>query len=146
MKDLSLYFGDLSDNNFNDKIAEFEKLVANDPNAIDGKELPTDHNFTDGLYIRTLHIPAGWVVVGKKHRHEHPSFLEFGKIWVVSESSGLVFICAPKRIIQPAGTKRIGLAVTDCIWTTIHSNPENEKDLEILENKYTYPELLEVKK
>ena len=35
--------------------------------------------------------------------------------------------------MSPAGVKRIGYAVTDVIWATVHLNPTNTQDMDKLE-------------
>ena len=37
-------------------------------------------------------------------------------------------------MISPPGTKRVVLALTDVIWTTIHHNPQNHTNLDKIED------------
>jgi|GEM_PF-1416464 hypothetical protein len=116
-------------------ILDFEALLAQSEGATfgDSTNLPLTHRFSDGLYIREMVIPAGTVLTGKIHKHDHPNFLMSGEILVVTEDKGKQHLKGPLIIISPAGTKRIGFAITDVTWVTVHLNPTNTEDLEKLE-------------
>lgn len=93
---------------------------------------PLEHSFSDGIYVRQISIPAGTLLTGKIHKHDHPNFLLKGKVIVVTEDGEEEYL-APKSMISRAGTKRALYAVTDLVWTTIHHNPTNTQDLGELE-------------
>jgi hypothetical protein len=112
---------------------EQEILSSNEAFVGDSKVCPLRHYFTDGIYTREIFIPAGTVLTGKIHKHEHPNFLMQGVVEVVTESGGRERLVGPSAMISPAGTKRALHAVTDLIWITVHSNPTNTQDLEKLE-------------
>jgi len=46
------------------------------------KELPLDHYFTDGIYLRVITIPANMAVVGHLHKTNHYSVLLEGEMRV----------------------------------------------------------------
>jgi hypothetical protein len=81
-------------------------------------ELPVKHYFSPGVYARELTIPAGVMLTGAVHRYEQLNILSKGRMRVLVEG---VFrdVEAPFTVVSPPGTKRIALALTDCIWTTI---------------------------
>jgi hypothetical protein len=95
-------------------------------------EIPPVHHFADGLYAREITIPKGTLVVGKVHAGEHLNIVSKGEISVITED-GVRRIKAPCTLVSRPGTKRVGYAHEDTVWTTIHANPENEHDLERLE-------------
>lgn len=102
---------------------------------------PVNHHFSPGCYAREMSIQRGTVVIGKIHRHAHLNIISKGKIRVVSENGAQV-IEAPFSFTSEAGTKRIGYAEEDTVWTTIHVT--NETDLDALEKlciAETYEEL-----
>ncbi len=103
------------------------------------------HRFVPGLYAREITIPAGALVVGKIHRTEHINVLSKGDISVLTEN-GIERIQAPATIISKPGTKRVGYAHTEVVWTTFHAT--NETDLEKLEAELIAPshDLLETRK
>lgn len=101
-------------------------------------ELPVNHHFAKGLYARELFIPAGTVLTGKIHRFEQINIISQGEISVLTEE-GIVRIKAPYTLVSPPGTKRVGYAHEDTVWTTIHPNPDDETDLEALEMRLIAP-------
>ena len=116
------------------------------------KDLPQEermkvtHHFSNGVYGRELFIPAGTIVVGEIHKHENMNVLSQGTLTVATEE-GVKLLKAPYTVVSPPGTKRVGYAVTDCVWTCFHSVGE-ERDLEKIESQTiakTYEELDESK-
>ena len=101
-------------------------------------DLEVVNRFTDGMYIRELHIPAGTMVTTMTHKTQHPFVVSKGKILVTSDTEGSVTIEAPHTGITEPNTRRAAHALTDTIWTTFHVT--NETDVakigeEILEPK-----------
>ena len=126
------------------KIANKEKTVVEgmeeiknflmDPTT-EQTELPLKHSFAPGVYARELEIPAGTLLIGKIHKHRHHNFLMKGSIIVLTETNGVELLQAPLMIVSEEGTQRIGYAVTDTIWTTIHENKDNSEDLDVIEQR-----------
>jgi hypothetical protein len=90
------------------------------------------HHFADGLYAREITIPAGTILTGKVHSTEHLNIISAGRIAVWTED-GMKIVAAPCTLISRPGTKRVGFALEDTVWTTIHANPQNLTDLAALE-------------
>ena len=109
-------------------------------------EAPLTHVFAPGVYMRTIFIKAGCVVVGKIHKHTHGNILSQGRVTVVTESGGEEHLQAPLTMVSCAGTKRALVAHTDVVWTTIHvTNATNLDELEkelIAENYADYEQFL----
>jgi hypothetical protein len=97
-------------------------------------EIPPVHYFAKGLYAREIFIPAGTLLTGKIHKTEHLNIVSKGDISVVTES-GIKRIVAPLTMVSQPGTKRVGYAHADTVWTTIHPNISNERDLDKLEEE-----------
>ena len=126
------------------KIANKEKTVVEgmeeiknflmDPTT-EQTELPLKHSFAPGVYAREMEIPAGTLLIGKIHKHSHHNFLMKGSIIVLTETNGVELLQAPLMIVSEEGTQRIGYAVTDTIWTTIHENKDNSEDLDVIEQR-----------
>jgi len=126
------------------KIANTEKTVAEgmeeiknflmDPST-EGADLPIRHSFAPGIYAREMSIPEGTLLIGKIHKHRHHNFLMQGSIIVLTEDEGVKLLQAPLMIVSEPGTQRIGYAVTDTIWTTVHENKDNTEDLAIIEER-----------
>jgi hypothetical protein len=126
------------------KIANTEKTVAEgmeeiknflmDPST-EGADLPVRHSFAPGIYAREMSIPEGTLLIGKIHKHRHHNFLMQGSIIVLTEDEGVKLLQAPLMVVSEPGTQRIGYAVTDTIWTTVHENKDNTEDLAIIEER-----------
>lgn len=95
-------------------------------------DCPLQHSFIDGVYVRTIFIPAGTVIVGKIHKHSHANILSKGRVSVLTEDGGLEHLEGPLTMTSPAGCKRAVYAHTDTTWTTIHRT--DETDLEKIED------------
>lgn len=78
------------------------------------------HYFAAGLYAREITIPAGTTLTGKIHKFEHINIISKGDISVLTEN-GIQRIKAPATIISKPGTKRVGFAHEETVWTTLHA-------------------------
>lgn len=99
-------------------------------------EIPPRHYFAQGLYAREITIPAGTVLTGKVHAAEHLNIISQGDITVWTED-GMKRLQAPFCLVSRPGTKRVGFAHTDTVWTTIHATTET--DLAALERELIVP-------
>ena len=117
----------------------------------DNELCPLKHSFTNGMYVREIFIPAGFLIVGKIHKHDHPNFLLKGKVRILTEFEGESIIEAPMSIISKAGTKRALFTLEDTIWVTVHLNPNghtefcDELEDEIIAKNYSELECVERK-
>lgn len=109
-----------------DNILAMESAIGAAPQV----EMRVEHHFSKGLYARELHIPKGTLLVGKIHRFENLNIISQGEISVYTEE-GIRRIKAPCTIVSPPGTKRVGYAHEDTVWTTIHATEET--DIEAIE-------------
>lgn len=116
-----------------DKIVNLEKMMLQSSARI---EIETTHYFTDGIYAREIFIPKGTLLTGKIHKTEHLNVVSKGRI-VVMTDEGMKEVSAPHTMIASPGTKRIGYALEDTVWTTFHGT--NEKNLEKLEEQLIAP-------
>lgn len=98
-------------------------------------ECPVTHNFAPEIYVREIFMPAGTVVIGHKHLTEHFNVILKGKCRVMIGDE-LKELTAPCTFVSGAGSQKIVNVLEDCIWQTIHSNPDNETDVDTLENRY----------
>jgi hypothetical protein len=115
-----------------ERIFDLEAALASLPNALHDNVFPLKHSFGDGIYMREIWIPAGVLLTGKIHRHDHPNVLVTGEVMVVTEHAGLERLAAPVAMISKAGTKRALFTITDTHWITFH-NVGNERDLDRIE-------------
>lgn len=77
------------------------------------------HLFSDGMYFRQLTIPAGMVVVSKRHGRQHICTVSKGRALVFTED-GETVIEAPHSWVSPAGAKRVLLVLEEITWATVH--------------------------
>lgn len=106
-----------------EKIDQLEDLMLEEPQI----EIPTVHRFADGLYAREVTIPKGALVTGKIHKTEHINVVSKGDISVLTPE-GMKRIKAPCTFVAPAGTKRVGFAHEETVWTTFHATEETDLD------------------
>lgn len=102
-------------------------------------ECPVEHFFSPGQYTRKCTIPGGAVVVGKMHRHQHPTFLLSGTVRINTDR-GMEEITGPHIWISQVNAKRALYTVTDCVFATVHLNPSDTTDLEEVEALVIVPE------
>ena len=94
------------------------------------------HIYADGLYGREWTCSAGCLIVTEIHKVQHISSLIKGKI-VVTSDNGCQVLEAPQFFVTEPGTQRVLLTLTDTVFTTVHLNPDNEKDPEVLKARLT---------
>lgn len=104
---------------------------------IDEDTLKPIHRFSKGIYTRELTMPAGTVIVGKRHAQEHLVVMTEGFCTVLTER-GWEDLRAPCTFTSPAGEKRVLFVHEQTTWMTIHRTdaetlPEVEADLIINE-------------
>ena len=96
-----------------------------------------EHHFSPGIYTRSIFIPKGAIIIGKMHKTEHLNIVSSGLLTVWTET-GMKLVGAPAIIHSLPNCKRVALAHENTVWTTIHSNPDDEQDVEKLEARLTY--------
>lgn len=94
-------------------------------------DIETSGFLCNGLYVRTVLIPAGTYLTSKLHNTDHPFILSAGEIIIYTEDGGEQHLKSPFIDITPKGTRRFAKAVTDCLWTTIHrTDHTTEEEIE----------------
>jgi hypothetical protein len=101
----------------------------------------TSHYFCDGVYARQWNQAAGVLAVSKIHAKENFLLLLSGEC-LISSGETTVRISAPFITKTFPGVKRAVMAITDCTLMTFHSNPDNERDMIKLEDRFIIPESL----
>jgi hypothetical protein len=119
------------------QIKALQDVVAQAPQI----DCPVEHLFAPGMYARKCTIPAGSVVVGKMHRHQHPTFLLSGTVQINTDQ-GMEEITGPHIWISQENAKRALHTLTDCVFATVHLNPTDTTDLEAIEADVIVPEAL----
>ena len=91
-----------------------------------GVHIETMHHFLPGLYVRTVHMKAGDLIVGKVHKKDHMIIISAGSALVISEEMGPVEITAPAIFPSKAGSFRTLFVREDMVWTTVHQTSNTE--------------------
>jgi hypothetical protein len=92
-------------------------------------EFPVKHYFSDGTYAREIFIPKGSLLTGRVHKNSDLNIVHYGDMDVMT-SHGFKRV-GPCTFTAKAGTKQIGYAYEDTLWTTIHAT--DETDLAVLD-------------
>lgn len=95
-------------------------------------QLQPYHWFAGNVYLRELEIPEDVVCVGKIHKHEHFVILAQGSCRINTDM-GMQDIAAPFIWISKPGDQRALVTYEDCVFLTVHANPEDERNMEKLE-------------
>lgn len=95
-------------------------------------EIATEHKFAPGVYIREITIPAGVLCTGSACKQDHLSVMVRGKMRTLIDGS-MVDIEGYHQWIAPSGVKRVGIALEETVWFTVHPNHDDCRDLDIIE-------------
>lgn len=107
-------------------------------------ECRTEHTFTPGLYVRTIFMPAGAMIVSKIHRTTHPFAIHSGRCSVFIDGKGVEELSGPHRGITEAGTRRALYIHEDTVWSTYHvTEPGEDGDVQAIEQRIIEPRELE---
>lgn len=132
MKELINTDKTLSEQEIRDRIVRFENELLKHEQV----EIPVVQYFCNGVYLRQIKIPAGTLLTGKIHKFPCLSIIAEGEIEVVTDQ-GPKHIKAPCVIESPAGVKRAGYAITDCVWITAHPWNGTELSAEEMSSELT---------
>lgn len=102
-------------------------------------DLPLRHQFSPGIYIRTLFMPAGTLVVSHVHRTCHPFAIMKGRLNVYDADNGVREMTGGTIGISKAYERRFAYVLEDAIWTTFHANVNDEKDIDKIEAELIMP-------
>lgn len=119
-------------------IFDLQKLLESAPAVTTDMREFTEHFFAPGIYVRTLFIPKGYVLVGEIHREETINILLMGKLSVVTSDGDEIIAGAP-LIFKAKPGKKAGYAIEDSWYLTIHPNKNDITDIKQLEGHITVP-------
>ena len=106
-----------------EKVYALEAEIAKLPQV----DCPVVNHFAPGIYAREMTIPAGVALTGAVHKTEHLNIISKGRI-AVSTDDGMKEVSAPFAFVSKPGTKRVGLAIEETVWTTIHATETTDLD------------------
>lgn len=131
---LAYILGDIQNKAYISVVRDVQQQITDNAELID---LPVDHHFAPGVYMRQMNAKAGTLVVSKMHRTEHMNILLTGSLTVATED-GIELLKAPLVIKSMPGTKRIGYFHEDSSWITVH--PTQTTDLDLIEQQVIVPD------
>jgi hypothetical protein len=104
------------------------------------------HQFLEGFYLRTIHMPAGSVIMSCRHATWNPYVITKGNVlWAEEKTGTLTHVVTDGTMnehfasVTEPGTRRLLYNIEDTDWTTFHSNPDNITDIARLEALLTVP-------
>ena len=123
-----------------EKFAAAALKMADGVNIIgDGKKLVREtetieiiDEFTNGVYMRRMDVKKGTIIVGAIHKELHSWFLMHGTVHVACTES-VDYFKAP--YYTKPGIQRIIEVIEDAVWINIHSNPDNNQDIDVIEKR-----------
>jgi len=121
---------------YHDMVDFLEEAMVDNLELID-PDNHTAHNFTPGIYIRTMTLPAGMYVTSLVHRDASPFIFLQGAMTLYTEDGGEQFLEAPYTGITPAGARRCAYTHTPVVWITFHPNPDELRDPQELTSMIT---------
>lgn len=104
-----------------DRVEALEAEMAAMPQV----QLLTDHHLFAGCYYRSILVPAGCALTGAVHLHDNILCLVRGRAYILNGPEPQL-VEAPWCGVGPAGTKRVGLAIEDCVFLSALATPHTE--------------------
>ena len=98
------------------------------------EECLTLHKFTQGMYIREIHVPVGAVFTSVTHKTQHPFVISKGVCDICNEVGDVARYSAPHTGITEPGTRRVFLVHSDLVLTTFHVTDIKDPDEWISKN------------
>jgi hypothetical protein len=122
-----------------DEIAEVSCInkIEADIGTMAPVDLPLKHILTPDLYTRIIFMPANSLVVGMKHKTQHPYFIMKGKVECLKAKDDGTFevegLLETGYIgITTKGTKRLLRVLEDTVWAAVVANPNNIEDPDVI--------------
>lgn len=102
------------------------------------KTPPVRHLFIPGFYIREILMPADMFLIGRKHIQGHPLELVYGALEIFAEA-GVTLHKAPDGFVSKPGFQMVLHTLTPCLGRTVHLNPDECRDINVLESRIAEP-------
>jgi hypothetical protein len=105
------------------KIKQLTAVMA----EMDQVDLPVNHYFSKGVYVREMSIPAGSCVVGKIHKTKHLNIISKGSCKVVTPLREFE-LTAPCVFESYEGEQKVVYMYEDTVWSNVHVTEETDLD------------------
>lgn len=88
------------------------------------QDIPVNHHFGPGVYIREITMPAGTMAVGHEQRFDHLNILLTGAV-AMYEETGVKVLRAPMIFVGKPGRK-LGMVIEQCTWLNVFATDETD--------------------
>ena len=113
--------------------------LQNECKSIEQVECKTDHMFSDGVYVRTMFVPAGTFVIGKVHKFKTVNIMTKGTALIYAgPNKPAVKIEAPLTFVSNPMERKMAFFLEDSEWVNVH--PTEQTDLEKIESEFIIPD------
>jgi hypothetical protein len=96
-----------------------------------------DHFYAPGLYMRSIYMTKGMLVVGAEYNHQHMVIIPSGLAEVLIEGEWQTLRGPCEFVSTQQMSKRMLKIHEDMQWITVHPNPDNCTDPDILLERLT---------
>lgn len=100
---------------FNETVEDLERELLKLPQV----DMPVEESFTEDNYTRQILIKAGTRLTGCVWLDDYVDIMVYGHI-LVGTPDGVVELKGFNKLDGKAGRKRIGIAIEDTLWITVH--------------------------
>lgn len=114
-------------------IEELEGEILNVPGTTEF-DLPLEHLFQPGVYLRKITMPEGSFVLGTEHQEAHYNIILKGRVTVIAEGK-VIELKAGDIFFSNAGVRKVLKNHETVEWITVHPNPTDERDITTLEKR-----------
>ena len=117
------------------KVADGINIIGDGKKTVrEAESLEIIDEFTEGVYMRRMDVKKDSLIVGAIHKELHSWFLMHGVV-KVADTENVNYFKAPYYTISQPGVQRVIEVIEDAIWINIHSNPNNERNIDIIEKR-----------
>ena len=125
-----------------DKITElensmYEQFESGNKNVVVGNSdmFPLNHSFSEGVYIREMLMPKDGLIVGKIFKCSHHFILLKGKLLITMPGEETKIHTAPSWFTCTSNVRIVLLSLEDSVFMNVLPNPNNETNIDILEER-----------
>jgi len=115
----------------------YEEFENGNKNVVVGNSdmFPLNHSFSEGIYIREMLMPKDGLIVGKIFKCSHHFILLKGKLLITMPDEETKIHTAPSWFACESNVRRVLLSLEDSVFMNILPNPDNETNIDILEER-----------
>lgn len=90
-------------------------------------DCPVTHFHAPGVYCREIFMPAGALIIGRRHLTEHVNIVTTGRARVLMNGT-IHDIKAPCRFISKPGVRKVLYILEDMMFMTVHATDLKDPD------------------